>query len=46
MQHCIKNLNEETLRKLLKYVSDKLIDSHNAIDMFLEGSIKNHLKNN
>ena len=45
MQHCIKNLNEETLRKLLKYVSDNLINSHNAIDMFLEGSIKNHLKN-
>ena len=45
MQHCIKNLNKETLRKLLKYVSDKLIDSHNAIDMFLEESIKTHLKN-
>lgn len=45
MQHCLKNLNEETLRKLLNYVSNKLIDSHNAIDIFLEGSIKSHLKN-
>ena len=45
MQHCIKNLKEETSRKLLNYVSDRLVNSQNAMDMFLEESIKNHLKN-
>lgn len=46
MQHCIKNLNEDTLNKLFKYVETKLKNNpHNAMDMFLEGSIKSHLKN-
>lgn len=45
MQHCIKNLSEETLKKLLIYVSNRLTNNHNAIDIFLEGSIKSHLKN-
>ncbi len=46
MQHCIKNLSDNTLQKLLIYVSQKLkTNPHSAIDIFLEGSIKNHLKN-
>ena len=46
MQHCIKNLNEETLLKLFRYVETKLKNNpHSAMDIFLEGSIKSHLKN-
>ena len=46
MQHCIKNLSEETLRKLFNYVEIKLKDNpRSAMDIFLEGSIKSHLKN-
>ncbi len=44
MQHCISNLSFKTLKKLLTYVEDKLKEnSHSAIDIFLEGAIKNNL---
>lgn len=45
IHHCISNLNSKTLHRFLTFIENRLQQSHNSMDIFIEEAIKLHLRN-